>query len=89
MFAGLSDAAESVYLHPIYVSRLFREKTGQTFTEYLTHVRIEAAKALLEQREKYVYEISEAVGYHNLKYFYKVFRKVTGHSPSEYLEKGK
>ena len=85
----LSDAAESVYLHPIYVSRLFREKTGQTFTEYLTHVRIEVAKALLEQREKYVYEISEAVGYHNLKYFYKVFRKVTGHSPSEYLEKGK
>lgn len=85
----LSDAAESVYLHPIYVSRLFREKTGQTFTEYLTHVRIEAAKALLEQREKYVYEISEAVGYHNLKYFYKVFRKITGHSPSEYLEKGK
>ena len=81
---SLSDAAEQVYLNPIYISRLFKEKTGQTFTEYLSKIRIDAAIDLLNHSDLYVYEICEKVGYHNLKYFYMVFRKMTGLSPSEY-----
>ncbi len=81
---SLSEAAERVYLNPIYISRIFKEKTGQTFTEYLSNVRIEAAVELLKHSDLYVYEICERVGYHNLKYFYKIFRKMTGLSPSEY-----
>lgn len=80
----LSDAAEQVYLNPIYISRIFKERTGWTFTEYLAQVRIDAAVELLDNSNQYVYEICESVGYHNLKYFYKVFKKIKGCSPSDY-----
>lgn len=83
----LSDAAEQVYLNPIYVSRIFKERTGETFTEYLAKVRIDAAVDLLDNSNKYVYEICELAGYHNLKYFYKVFKKIMGCSPSDYRER--
>ena len=83
----LSDIAEHVHMHPAYISKLFKEKAGMTFSEYLTDVRIEAAARLLEQPGIYVYEVCERVGYQNIKHFYKVFRKKIGCSPTEYREK--
>ena len=82
----LSDVAEHVYLNPVYISKIFKDKTGKTFTEYLTDLRMEAAAKLLKQPGIYVYEVCEQVGYHNIRHFYKVFKKKMGYSPTEYRE---
>lgn len=84
---SLSDIAEEVFLNPIYISRLIKEQTGKNYTELLTEMRIGKAVELLEQTNLYVYEIADRVGYHNLKYFYKVFKKATGSSPNDYRPK--
>ncbi|MDD3948713.1 MAG: response regulator [Anaerolineaceae bacterium] len=83
---SLAETAESVYLNPVYLSRMFKEKTGLTFIEYLTSLRIKAAQELLADPSVYVYEVCQKVGYNNLKYFYRLFKKETGLSPSEYRD---
>lgn len=83
----LSEIAEHVFLNPIYISRLIKEQTGKNYTDLLMELRIQKAVTLLKTTNLYVYEIAEMVGYHNLKYFYKVFKKVKGKSPNDYREK--
>lgn len=85
----LSDVAGEVYLNPIYISRLIKEQTGKNYTDILRELRIGKAVELLKNTDLYVYEIADKVGYHNLKYFYKVFRKVKGNSPNDYRPKQK
>lgn len=80
----LSDIAEKVYLNPIYISRLIKEQIGKNYTDLLMELRIQKAVTLLKTTELYVYEIADQVGYRNLKYFYKIFKKVTGKSPNDY-----
>lgn len=80
----LTDIAEQVFLNPIYISRLIKEQTGKNYTDLLVELRIRKAVSLLKNTDLYVYEIAERVGYHNLKYFYKVFKKATGASPNDY-----
>lgn len=81
---SLNIVAEAVYLHPAYISRLIKERTGKTFSALITDLRIEKAIALLENSHLHVYEIAEQSGFSNLKYFYKVFKELTGKSPSDY-----
>ena len=76
-----------MFLNPIYISRLIKEQTGKNYTELLTEMRVGKAVELLEQTNLYVYEIADRVGYRNLKYFYKVFKKATGGSPNDYRPK--
>lgn len=85
----LTDIANAVFLNPIYISRLIKEQTGKNYTDLLMEMRIGKAVSMLKTTDLYVYEIAEKTGYHNLKYFYKVFKKVTGGSPNDYrLKKG-
>lgn len=60
---------------------MFKAETGVTFGVYLTEFRIKRAIELLERTELKVYEVAERVGYTNLSYFSKVFKKVTGETP--------
>ena len=71
-------------MNPVYISRLIKEQTGKNYTDLVMELRVAHAVQLLENTDLYVYEIAEQVGYHNLKYFYKVFRKIKGCSPSDY-----
>ena len=59
-----------------------------TFTDYLNSVRVERAKKLLQDQKTpmKMYEISEQVGYSNPKYFYQMFRRLTGQSPKQYAQ---
>lgn len=77
-------AASVVYLNPIYISRLIKEQTGKGFSEWLMEMRIKKAVSQLKHTDRYVYQIAEDVGYPNLKYFYKVFKRTTGKSPNDY-----
>ena len=83
----LDDLARQVYLSPFYFSHIFREEMNTTFIEYLTMVRIEAAKEKLRETVISVGVIAEQVGYNDVNYFSRVFKKVTGQTPTQYREK--
>ncbi len=81
---SIQDVADHVERNADYLSNLFSKKEGVTFTEYLNSLRIKKAQQLLLNTSQYTYEISESVGYSDYRYFTQVFKKITGHSPSEY-----
>ena len=77
-----------VYMNSEYLSRLFLREVGQRFTDYLNSTRIEEARKLMEAYHRStVSEIAEKVGYSNPGYFFHVFRRYTGMTPGEYMEK--
>jgi two-component system response regulator YesN len=67
-----------------YFSTLFKKETGMNFLEYMTSVRIKAAKAILSDSNKTILDVCHEVGYSDLKHFTKLFKKATGLNPSEY-----
>ncbi|WP_025708547.1 response regulator transcription factor [Paenibacillus graminis] len=79
-----NDLAEIVYLNPDYLARLFKKETGVSLGSYVIHVRIAAAKQLLETTRLSVYTIANKVGYTNYSYFSKLFKQEVGLSPNEY-----
>jgi AraC-like DNA-binding protein len=81
---SLDDVATEVGVSAGYLSRLFKQVTGETFKGYLTRIRMQEAKRLLSETGSRVYEIAENVGYNDQHYFSEVFRKETGLSPLEY-----
>ena len=85
---SLNRISEQFYLNPVYISQLFKKKTGVGYKDYMTGLRIQRAKRLLEETDLRVYEICEMVGYRDIKYFNKTFEKLEGMTPSEY-RKGK
>ncbi len=80
----LSVLAEIFYVSPVYLSRLFKKKTGTNFVEYLTALRIEKAKQYLNDPHLKVYHVAEMVGYDNPRYFARLFKEATGMVPQEY-----
>lgn len=80
----LQMLSEQVSLNATYFSSAFRRETGQTFLDYVTQVRIDAAKELLADTDLGIADIAERVGYQDMKYFYKRFRKFAGIGPKEY-----
>ncbi|MCI6464252.1 MAG: response regulator [Faecalicatena sp.] len=81
---SLSEVADYVNINAEYFCRLFKAETGVTFNSYLTNYRIQKAVELLTKTELKVYEVAEKVGYSNLSYFSRVFKKVTGVNPFFY-----
>lgn len=81
---SLDRLAELVDFTPMYLSKLFKDKLGVNYIDYLTECRIQHAKQLLKDPDKSLKEISFEVGYHEPNYFSKVFKKMCGQSPSEY-----
>jgi beta-lactam-binding protein with PASTA domain len=64
----------------------FKNKTGVNFIDYLTNIRIERAKELLADSDVSIKEICSEVGYADPNYFSRIFKKVTGVTPTEYKE---
>lgn len=84
----LNRLAETVFLTPSYLSKLFKTEMGETITDYIISVRIEQAKERLRQDNGLkTYEIGEQVGYPDPAYFNKVFKKIVGMTPKEYRER--
>lgn len=80
----LISVAEKVGITAGYLSTLFSQKMDCKFIDYLNKVRIEHACTYLHQNYLKTYEIAYKVGFNDEKYFSKVFKKVTGRTPSEY-----
>lgn len=70
-----------------YLGRLFSKKLNMNFNSYLDHVRITKAKEMLDDHSLKVYKIAERVGYHNVDYFHRKFKKYEGTSPAEYRKR--
>lgn len=80
---GLSDLADVVNLNPAYISNLFKDTVGESYSKYITSLRMKKARELLLDGVK-VGEVSEMVGYNNYRYFCNLFKKSTGMTPNEF-----
>ena len=80
----LESVCEAVGFSPSYFSALFKRETGENFVRYLTRVRIDRAKELLQQTNLSVSEVCSRVGYNDLKHFTQTFKKETSLSPAQY-----
>lgn len=83
----LQDVADSIHVSKSYFSNLFKKQTGQNFIDFLIDLRLQSAKALLAKNECKVYEVAEKSGFNDVKYFSKLFKKMTQMTPMEYREK--
>ena len=80
----LEDVSSAVGFNATYFSAMFKKETGQNFMDYLTELRMNKAKELLCSDENSVQDVADQIGYRDLKYFSRLFKKTTGISPSEY-----
>jgi YesN/AraC family two-component response regulator len=76
--------AEKVGFNPNYLSTLFKRCCGKRLIECITIARIEKAKELLQDRKLEIQHISLMAGYHDPKYFARIFKRVTGFLPGQY-----
>lgn len=81
---NLEQVSCSLHITPEYLSSLFTKEVKKTFTSFVKEYRIQKAKELLMHSNLKAFEIAEAVGYFDAKYFSRVFKEVTGLSPGEY-----
>lgn len=80
----INRLCEHLHISPTYFSLIFKRETKTTFINYLTRIRMEAAKEFLRTTDKKTFEIAEKVGYSEPNYFSYSFKKNFGISPSEY-----
>jgi len=85
---GINTMSELFDITPNYLSKIFHERAGKKFMDYLTEVRIDNAQKLLSQNPDItIKRVSEMVGYLSAQYFIKIFFKLTGYLPSEYQKR--
>ena len=85
----LAEVAQYVGLSEKYFTNRFSKETGETFSNYLTQLRIQKAKELLRTTTFKSYEIGEMVGYRNAEHFTRMFKKETGCTPAQYRKQEK
>ena len=81
---SLGKVARAANTSPNYFSEKFKEATGVNFVKYVARARFEKAAALLRGGELRISEIAFAVGFQSLSQFNRVFKKLSGKSPTEY-----
>ena len=84
---NLSTISEKFFISRYHFSRIFKEATGFTFTEYINSVRIQEAQKYLRETNWKISTISEKAGFESIAHFGRVFKKATGLSPLNYRKK--
>ena len=82
----VSEIAGALGISEGHLSHMFKKETGGTILFWMTRCRIREAIRLLKEGRMKIYEVAEAAGYRDIAYFSSTFKRVTGHSPSEYLK---
>ncbi|WP_167859683.1 response regulator [Paenibacillus cymbidii] len=77
----IEDVSSFLHLNMKYFSSLFKKETGENFIDYVNRIRIEKAARLILQSDDKIFQISEQVGFPNLPYFNRMFKKVVGVTP--------
>lgn len=83
---SLETFSEELGVSGSYLSRKFKEATGQTYLDFLNKYRVQQAIKLLETGTYKIYEVSEMTGFSDYKYFSTVFKKYTDRSPSDFVK---
>ena len=84
---SLESAADVIRISPFYLSKLFKKETGMNFIDYLTEFRIRKAKEFLAVPTNNIKDVCYMVGYKDPNYFARVFKKMSGITPTEYKDK--
>ena len=82
----LNEVADVFGLSPAYLSLIFKKNAEIGFSEYVNTKKIEKARKMLLSGDMKIYEVADALGFESAFYFSKVFKKVDGHSPREYIQ---
>jgi len=83
---SLDDAAALVFLSPKYLSRVFKQVTGEGFNEFKLKVKMRKAAEMLHQSDKSIAQVAHELGYQNLESFIRIFKKIYRCTPTEYRE---
>lgn len=83
---SLQFLAERVYLHPKYLSDMFKRETGQNLSDYVTERRMNMARKLLKETTLKIPDISLMCGFANHKYFRALFKQQVGFTPTEFRD---
>ncbi|WP_394236995.1 helix-turn-helix transcriptional regulator [Niallia oryzisoli] len=83
---SLNILAKEIHVNPSYLSRKFKEETGMNISEFINQERVEEAKLYLRRGNISITDIAFLVGYNDLNYFSKVFKKITSVTPSQYAD---
>lgn len=83
---SLRTVADDLYISPAYLSFLFKHEMKTNFIDYLNNYRVLMAKELLSDIRLKNYEVAYKVGFQDEKYFFKIFKKYTGLTASQYRE---
>lgn len=86
---SLNQVGEYVGLNEKYFTNRFTKETGETFSSYLTGLRMQKARELLKTTNFKIYEIAAMVGYHNVEHFNRMFKKLNGITPAQFRKGGK
>ncbi|MGN0643604.1 helix-turn-helix domain-containing protein [Gemmiger sp.] len=81
---SLKKLADEYFISSCYLSRVFRQETGCTLTDYINNQRIQRAIYYLSTTDSSIATIAESVGFLDVNYFSKIFKKVTGSTPTRY-----
>ncbi|MEK3718491.1 AraC family transcriptional regulator [Paenibacillus sp. FSL R7-0333] len=82
---SLDAVSAKVFISPKYLSKLFKEELGITYTDYITGIRMEEARRLIEKNNMSIEQIAGTVGYGTTPYFIKRFKEIYGCTPGNYL----
>ncbi|MDR9852572.1 response regulator [Paenibacillus sp. VCA1] len=83
---SVKTIADKVFLHPVYLSKIYKAETGESLGDYIIRMRMERALYLLKKTNKKIYEITAELGYQNPQYFSKMFKKHYGLNPNEFRD---
>lgn len=83
---SVKTIADRVFLHPVYLSKIYKTETGEGLGDYIIRIRMEKALYMLKHTNSKIYEITAALGYQNPQYFSKLFKKHYGMTPNEFRE---
>lgn len=81
---SLKDVAAALHVNACYLSSIFKKETGKSLTVFITELKVEEAKRLLESTAFPITTICYEIGFDNPSYFTEVFKKVTGMTPKDY-----
>ena len=84
MDVSLDDIAGKFHFTKPYVSKYIKVKSGKTFTEIITDIKLKKAKTLLKNESMHIDVIAANVGYQNVEHFNRLFKKRYGMTPGQY-----
>jgi two-component system response regulator YesN len=82
----LCEIAEELSVNSSHLSRKFKKDTGMTVVDYINRQRVEEAKLYLKSEDVSITEVAYMVGFNDLNYFGRVFKKITSMTPSQFVK---